>query len=126
MRCAAHEGEHEVTCLRDGRESHETLEVLLADGEEVSNGDRGNDDPEEGNVPCFKETTVSREYFREHSEEHEGSTTLGNHAQIARNDSGCSFVSVGSPKVEGNKRNLEAHAGDEEEHAEESECVGFA
>ena len=39
LRCAAHEGEHEVTGLRDGRECHKTLEVFLTNGEEVGNGD---------------------------------------------------------------------------------------
>ena len=126
LRCAAHEGEHEVTGLRDGRECHETLEVFLTNSEEVGNGDRSNDDPEKGSVPGFKETTVSGEYFREHCEKHKGCTSLRNHAQIARNDGGCTFVSVGCPEVEGNKRNLEAHTGDEEEHAEEGECIGFA
>ena len=39
LRRAVHHAENEVTCLRNGGEGHEALEVLLTNGEEVGDGD---------------------------------------------------------------------------------------
>lgn len=118
---AVHDAEHEVAGLRNGGEGHESLEVLLADGEEVGHGNGGNDNPEAGPVPFCDELA---EDLLQHGEEHEGCGALGNHAEITGNDGGSALIGVGRPEVEGHEGNLKAHAGDEEREAEDGEELG--
>ena len=76
LRRSAHHGQHQITGLRDRGEGHETFQILLSDGEEVSHSDRSNDDPHQGMIPSGKQGLVHRENLYQHREEHEGGTSL--------------------------------------------------
>ena len=132
LRRAVHHAENEVTSLRNGGESHKALEVLLANGEEVGDGDRGDDDPEEPHVPRLNEG-AGAEGFHQHGHQHEGGRAFGDDAEITRHHGRRAFIGVGCPEVEGNERYLEAHARDEEHEAEDAQhavarkqCADFA
>ena len=96
---AANNSQHDVTCLRDGREGHEAFQVLLTNGKEVGNGDGGNDHPVKYFLPlCYN----GSKYFDENSHQHECSRSFGNNAEVAGYGCRCSFVYICCPQVEGN------------------------
>lgn len=117
---SAHDGQYEVAGLADGGEGHEALEVLLPDGEEVGDGDGGDDDPEETDAPHAEER-FRAEDLHEDGHEHKGCRALGNHAEVTGHDGGCALVGVGGPQVEGDKRDFEAHARDEQHEGEDAQ-----
>lgn len=122
LRRATHNSQYEVAGLRDGGEGHETLEVFLADGEEVGHGDGGDDNPEEAFAPEAEEG-IGTEHFHQDGHEHEGGGALGDDAQITGNDGRSSLIGVGRPEMEGHEGNLEAETGDEEHEAEHAQKV---
>ena len=110
-RRAGDDAQHDVACLRDAGEGHQSHQVLLAQGEEVGQGDGENDDPVEDSLP-FRHHRG--EHLDEDQHQHEGCRAFGNDAQVGRHRAGRTLVDVGRPQVEGNQRNLEAHTGEEE------------
>ena len=120
LRRAVHNSEHKIACLRNGREGHEALDVVLTDGEEVGHGDGGHDEPVEGGVPGIHEVALGK-CLHEDGHEHKGGSTLGDDAEVGGDGGGGSLVGVGCPEVEGHEGNLEAHARDEEQQAEDAD-----
>ena len=100
--CAVHNGQYQIASLRDSRECHEALEVVLANGKEVGHGDRGYDDPVHGGVPAIEEVALS-ENLHQDGEQHKGCRAFRDYAQVGCNRSGRTFISIGCPKMEGNK-----------------------
>ena len=119
--CAvAHYGEHDVACLRDGREGHEALQLRLADGEEVAHGDGEHDDNPEQRLPYVGHCA---EDLHQDDGQGERGGTLGDDAQITGDGRGGTLVGVGSPEVEGHERNLEAQSAEEEHQSHDEHCA---
>ena len=96
----AHHSKHDIACLRDGAERHESLELALADGEEVGNCDRKHDGDVEQIFPVHSQRG---EYLHQDDAQREGGGTLGDNTQVGSDRRGSSLIGIGSPEVEGNE-----------------------
>ena len=96
--CAsADDTQHDVTCLRDTGESHQPLQVLLAQGEEVGNCDGGDDNPVQHFLPLLHHRS---EYLDENSHQHESGRAFRDDTQIGCHRAWSTFVNVCCPKME--------------------------
>ncbi len=108
---SADDAQHDVARLRDGRVGEEALDVLLADGEYVGQGNREDDNAVEDGLPFLHE---GGEDLKEKRHEDKGRRAFGYHGKVGRDAGGCALVGVRSPLVERNEREFEAQADEEE------------
>ena len=115
---SADDAQHDVPGLGDGGVGEEAFEVLLAYGEEVGQGDGGDDDPVEDGLPFVHERG---EDFVEDGHEDERGGAFGDDGEVGGDAGGGSLVDVGRPLVEGDEGEFEAQSHEEEDEGHQLE-----
>ena len=100
----ADHAEHDVASLRDRRIGQKTLEILLADREQVRQRDRHDDHAVENALPLRGDRS---EHLDENRHQHEHGRSLGYDREIGRNRRRGAFVDIRRPLMERHERNLE-------------------